>query len=100
MPQTFGGVIRAARQRKGLTLREVARRLGISAAYLSDMELNRRNPPSGELRRAMVALLEVPEDGYLRYLEGRFPEELVDRAASPALVGRALEAFRQVMVNG
>lgn len=100
MAQTFGSVIRAARQRKGLTLREVARRLGISAAYLSDMELDRRNPPSGTLRRAMLAMLGVAEDGYLRYLEGRFPEELVDREASPTLVGRALDAFRQVIVNG
>lgn len=37
-----GAYYRTMRKRKGLSLREVARRLNISAAYLSDLELDRR----------------------------------------------------------
>jgi predicted transcriptional regulator len=37
------GYLRATRKAAGLSLREVARRCGISAAYLSDVELGRRN---------------------------------------------------------
>lgn len=35
--------IREAREKKGISLRELARRIGKSAAYVSDIELGRRN---------------------------------------------------------
>jgi DNA-binding transcriptional regulator YiaG len=41
--------LRATRRAAGLSLREVARRCGISAAYLSDIELGRRNCSTGLL---------------------------------------------------
>lgn len=37
-----GGYLRILREESGLSLREVARRLKISAPYLSDIERNRR----------------------------------------------------------
>jgi transcriptional regulator with XRE-family HTH domain len=37
-----GANVRALRLKKGVCLREVARRLGWSAAYVSDLELGRR----------------------------------------------------------
>lgn len=37
--------LRQARERKGITLREMARRLGFSAPYISDIELGRRHCP-------------------------------------------------------
>lgn len=37
-----GGDLRRTRQLHGLSLREVARRMGLSPAYLCDVELNRR----------------------------------------------------------
>jgi len=44
-PRTIinGRWLRHERQRAGLTLREMARRLGFSAPYICDVELNRRN---------------------------------------------------------
>lgn len=41
---TLGQRIRAARESRCLSLRELARRIGVSAPYLSDMELDRRFP--------------------------------------------------------
>ena len=44
-----------ARLRAGLTLREFAQRLGVSAAYICDIEHNRRNGSAG-IRAAYEAL--------------------------------------------
>lgn len=37
-----GEFLREHRQHQGISLREIARRMGLSAAYLSDVELGRR----------------------------------------------------------
>lgn len=59
MRRTYGERLREARTAKGLYLREVAAMLGISVAYVSEMERNRRNPPKGELRARIVDLFGV-----------------------------------------
>jgi ribosome-binding protein aMBF1 (putative translation factor) len=41
-PAATGAMVRGAREKMGLTLREAARRMGISAAYLSDLERGNR----------------------------------------------------------
>ena len=48
-----GKKLRAERKMAGITLREVARVVGISAAFLSDIELGRRQP-SRMVREALV----------------------------------------------
>lgn len=52
-----GGQIREARERAGLTLRHLAGIAGISAPYLSDLELGRRNLTEARA----VTLLELIE---------------------------------------
>lgn len=42
--QNLADSIRPVRQAKGITLREAARQIGVSAAFLSDVELGRRFP--------------------------------------------------------
>jgi transcriptional regulator with XRE-family HTH domain len=49
--QTFGDRVRDERIKKGLSLRELARRLGIAASYLNDIEYNRRVPSEAVVRR-------------------------------------------------
>ena len=39
---TIGANLRSSRERAGITLREMARRLGYSPPYISDRELGRR----------------------------------------------------------
>lgn len=48
---TLGTQIRKERKRLGITGREMARQLGISASYLCDIELDRRFPPLATLKR-------------------------------------------------
>ena len=59
----FGAVVRSLREETGLSQREMARRVGITAAYLSDIEALHRRPPSKEILQKMASELEVaPEE--------------------------------------
>lgn len=42
-PRSFGASLRASRERVGLTLREMARRLSLSPPFVSDVEQGRRS---------------------------------------------------------
>lgn len=44
------------RQQTGLTLREVARRMGFTAAYISDLELGRRGWNDAKVKAYRIAL--------------------------------------------
>ncbi len=52
----IGEKIRDRRKALGLGLREVARLAGISAAYLSDIELDRRTCPDATLEKVIAAM--------------------------------------------
>ena len=67
---SFGSFAKASRLSAGLGLREVAREIGISAAYLSRVE-NDLDDPSGELMAHMSRLYKVPM------------EDLTSRSAKP-----------------
>jgi transcriptional regulator with XRE-family HTH domain len=72
---TFGEEIRMAREARKVSQGEMARQLGVSAAYLSDLERGRRNPPSDRLVAEMAGVLTIPSD-WLYYLADRFPPDL------------------------
>lgn len=57
MAQRLGTVLRAIRERKGLTQDQVAERAGITKPYLSQLESGaRKNPSLPVLRRLAKAL--------------------------------------------
>ena len=53
---TLGSAIRAAREARGLSLRELARRIHVSPSFVSQVELGKANPSVGTLY-ALVAVL-------------------------------------------
>jgi transcriptional regulator with XRE-family HTH domain len=57
--QTLGEFIRKKRDEADLSLRELARRLEITAPYLSDIELGRRFP-SDAVRAKIASFLNIP----------------------------------------
>jgi transcriptional regulator with XRE-family HTH domain len=57
--KTLGQFIREKRDEKDLSLREMARRIDVSAAFLSDIELSRRFP-SDDVFKKLSQVLEVP----------------------------------------
>lgn len=91
--QTFGQKIRELREKKDLSLRELAKKIGISAAFLSDVELGRRYPSQKVLIGVAQHLDTSIED--LRNYDTRPPvEELKRLAVSNPLYG---VAFRKVI---
>lgn len=60
--QTFGEFLRDKRVRAGISLRGLAKHLNISAAFLSDVEHNARNPFDIERLRLISTLLSLSEE--------------------------------------
>jgi transcriptional regulator with XRE-family HTH domain len=80
----LGASLRAERLRQGLSLRETARRLGISASALSQIETGKAHPSVGKLFD-IVNLLNVSVDGLL---------------AGQAVVARGDEGFVSLQRDG
>lgn len=95
--KTLGDRIRELRNKKDLSLRELARKLEISAAFLSDIELARRYPAPDGLRTMARELGTTVED--LKSYDNRPPvQELRKMASTDPAVGIALRKMvdRQV----
>lgn len=60
--QTFGEFLRDKRVRSGISLRGFAKHLNISAAFLSDVERNARNPFDLNRLRLISTLLSLSEE--------------------------------------
>ena len=71
---TFGDLLRACRLEAGMGLRELARRLDISAGYLSDVELNHVPPPSEEVIVSIAGMLSVDRSRLLNAARKVDPE--------------------------
>lgn len=76
---TLGQKIRELRDQKDISLREMAKRLDLSAAFLSDLELGRRYP-SDEVLKNIAKILHVKFDE-LKDLDPRAPVEDLKRKA-------------------
>ena len=92
--KTLGERIRELREEKDLSLRELAKRLGgLSAAFLSDVELGRRYPSDKVLADMARALGTTVDD--LRRHDTRPPlEEIKRRSSANPAFGLA---FRRVI---
>lgn len=94
--KTQGDRIRELREEKDLSVRELAKRLRISAPFLSDVELGRRHPSGEVLQRIADSLGTTVED--LRRHDARPPvQELKRIAANNPAMGFAL---RKVVDEG
>ena len=81
----IGAHLRTRRQQLGLSLRELAERLGVSASLISQIERGRANPSVSTLY-ALVAELDVSLDDLL-FSDGRFQPRSAD--GGPATPTRA-----------
>lgn len=85
-PVSLGRSIRATREQRGLSLRELARRVNVSPSFVSQIELGKANPSVGTLY-ALVAELGTTLDDLIGEPEAP-GSELVD-ADGPLPTGRA-----------
>jgi transcriptional regulator with XRE-family HTH domain len=80
----LGAELRAARKRRGLGLREAARRLELSHSYVASLERGERAPSAWNARRLVGVLgLEDPAAGLILGLGRRVQEGIEERARSP-----------------
>lgn len=90
---TIGERIRQLREEKDISLRELAREIGVSAAFLSDVELGRRYPSDKHLATIVRVLGTTRDD--LRAYDTRPPmRDLRRMALSNPQYGLA---FRQLI---
>lgn len=80
MENNFGFALRQFRTKRNVSLRSCAEQVGISAPYLSDIELGRRHP-SERILQEIARVLEVPVDD-LRHFDDRLPVEELKRLVS------------------
>lgn len=80
MNTTFGDRIRQLRESKDLSLRELASKLKISAAFVSDIELGRRYP-SEKVLSELVKFIGTSVEELGKY-DTRVPVEGMKRLAS------------------
>lgn len=59
---TFGEYLTMKREEKDITLRELARKLSISAPFLSDVEKNRRAPLTTERLEQLAVILNLSDE--------------------------------------
>ncbi len=66
---TFGKMIKGLRENCNLSLRGACAEIGISPAYLSDLENDRRYPPVGDVLKNILKTYKVNEDTEYEVME-------------------------------
>jgi len=74
MRTVFGTLVRERRNERGMTVTDLAERLGVSKSYASMLE-NGARPPSAEQVKALAAILDIPAD-VLTTAAGRLPPDV------------------------
>jgi transcriptional regulator with XRE-family HTH domain len=83
LPADVGQRLRSVRQERGIGLRELSRRLGVSPSALSQIETGRTRPTVMTLR-SIVSELEMSLDDLLRVPGARAPVVIQEAATAPA----------------
>ena len=97
--KTLGQRIRELREQQDLALRELAKKLAVSPAFLSDIELGRRFPSEVKLAR-LAELLGTTTDDLMKY-DTRAPLEDIKRlAGSDSVYGFALRRAVKQGISG
>jgi len=101
-----GGTLRRLRLESGISLRDLARRLGVSSAYLSRVEHGLDPTPTRERLVAFAAELDLPPGMLLEVAHRMSPlvERYVEQepqagALFTAIAGRALQAHELVEIQ-
>lgn len=82
---SIGERVRALRQERGLGVRELARRVGVTASMLSQIERGGVNPSVGTLFRLAEAL-DTPTDSFFDMANGRYGQGPVVRRSHRARI--------------
>lgn len=59
---SFGAKIRANRELQQISMSDVAKEMGVSVVYYSDIERGRRNPPTGDKLHKIAKILRMDNE--------------------------------------
>jgi transcriptional regulator with XRE-family HTH domain len=90
---TFGTLLRASRNARGLTLDDVAVKIGLSVPHLSRIERDRENPPRDEIIQQFAEIIGIPADDLFAEAE-RLPPDLRKEAGQVFATYRRMGAGR------
>ncbi len=100
---TFGERVRELRQAKGLTQRDLAKKAGISYAYVSKLETGSMSPPRHKVIRTLAKILGATdrETDELFGLAGKIPHDLLGKVDAETIrtlrsLGNAPDGSRRV----
>ena len=94
----LGAAIRAAREERGLSLREVARRVGVSPSFVSQVETGKANPSVGTLY-SLVGVLGTSLDDLIGEAGGNgVPVPAASEGAAPPTAGHPTGSWPPVEV--
>ena len=102
---TFGEYLKHKREEKQISLREVARTLGVSAPFLSDVENNRRGPLTEERLADLAKVLNLSEKEQAEMYDivgkqkGLLAPDLNPYVTERPYVNAALRAARNLEAN-
>src|SRR6266705_1526205 len=91
--KTLGKRIKLEREKKRISLRKFAEMLGISAAYLVDIEKDRR-PPTEELLQKTADLLDIPVATFDEFSPD-VPKAVKDWLDKNPLLGKVMSLLRK-----
>jgi len=91
---SFGKLVRNARERRDMTLTELARQVDVSIAYLSRIERDRENPPPDRLVTALAKALDLAPDNLFAAAH-RLPPDMRARTEHVIAVYRQQTAGRR-----
>ena len=89
----IGDAIRRERNRRGYSLRALARALEIAPSYMSDIELNRRTPTERVLR-GVSEMLDMDFDSLMHQVD-RIPESVQQYLLREEMAGRIVRRMAE-----
>lgn len=95
----FGSKLRQVREEKNISLRELAKKIGVSGAFLSDIELGRRFP-SPEKIELIAAEIGVPVEELRQYDFRDEAEEIRQMMFSDPQAGMAFRTVAEKLRKG
>ena len=76
--ENLGALIRKRRETCGLKVFELAKKVGVSAVYITQIEKHNKIPPYDLFMKIEAALGGIQADLYQHYLKIKFPQLLKD----------------------
>lgn len=95
----FGTYLRRIREERNISLRELAKKIGVSGAFLSDIELGRRFPSSDKIE-ALAREIGIPVEELQKYDFRDEADAIRQMMFADPNAGMAFRTLKNAIQNG